>query len=65
MIQYIFKYLENEFLSTYPVTKQNNKYIVEKIQSEAKVFIELKNSGINRYNLLKKIDYKKIRYNKQ
>ena len=52
--------LENEFLSKYPVTKQNNKYIVEKIQSEAKVFIELKNSGINRYNLLKKkIDYKK------
>ena len=52
--------LENDLLSTYPVTKQNNKYIIEKVQLVAKSFIELKNEGLNKYNLMKKnIDYQK------
>jgi len=52
--------LENELLSTYPVTKQNNKYIIEKVQDVSKNLIQLKNEALERYELLKKnIDYKK------
>lgn len=52
--------LENDLLSTYPVTKQSSKYIIEKVQSKAKDIINLKNNGLNRYNLLNKnIEYQK------
>merc|ERR1711991_561005 len=52
--------LENQLLSTYPVTKQNSKYIIEKVQSKAKDIINLKNEGLERYGLLNKnIEYKK------
>ena len=52
--------LENQLLSNYPVTKQSSKYIIEKVQDTAKNIIELKNKGVERYNLLNKnIEYKK------
>ena len=52
--------LENQLLSTYPVTKQNSKYIIEKVQDKAKDIINLKNQGLERYSLLNKnIEYKK------
>lgn len=52
--------LENQLLSNYPVTKQNDKYVIERVQQRAKDIIELKNLGIKRYNLLNKdIEYNK------
>ena len=52
--------LEKDLLSTYPVTKQNSKYIIEKVQSKAKDIINLKNLGLQRYELLNKnIEYQK------
>ena len=50
--------LENELLSTYPVLKQSDKYIIEKVEDKAKKFIFLKNLAVNKDNLNKKnIDY--------
>jgi len=52
--------LENQLLSNYPVTNQSSKYIIEQVQIKAKDIIDLKNKGIERYNLLNKnIEYKK------
>ncbi len=45
--------LENDLLSMYPVTKQNSKYIIEKVQDKAKNIVELKNSGVKKNNLIK------------
>ena len=52
--------LENELISTYPVTKQNNKYVIEQIQNASRNIIDLKNEAIVKNDLLKKnIDYKR------
>ena len=50
--------LENELLSTYPVLKQSDKFVIEKVEEKAKKFIFLKNQAINKQQLQKKnIDY--------
>ena len=47
--------LENELLSTYPVLKQSDKFVIEKVEEKAKKFIFLKNQAINKQQLQKKI----------
>jgi len=56
--------LVNQFLSTYPVQKQNDKSIIEKVEQRAKECVDLKNIGLIKNKLLKanveyqqKLDY--------
>ena len=52
--------LENQLLSTYPVTKQNEKYIIERVQRRSETLIDVKNIGVNKNNLIKSnIEYDK------
>ena len=45
--------LENQLLSTYPVTKQNSKYIQQLIEHNVSRLIELKNRSIVKFNMYK------------
>ena len=45
--------LVNQFLSAYPVQKQNDKYIIEKVEQRAKECVDLKNIGLLKNKLLK------------
>jgi len=55
------KELENQLLSEYPISKQNEKFIQILVENNAKKIIELKNIGILANNMFKKdIEYKLI-----
>lgn len=50
--------IENQLLSTYPVLRQNDKFIMEKVERETKSIIDTKNIGIQVHDLIKNnIDY--------
>jgi hypothetical protein len=45
--------LENQLLSSYPVTKQSLKYIQQNVKNEVLSLIELKNNSIKKFNMYK------------
>jgi hypothetical protein len=47
------KELENQLLSEYPITRQDSIYIQQKVLSESKKLIDIKNKGIQKFNLIK------------
>lgn len=56
-----FQELENQILSTYPVTQQGSKFILDRVKLEVNELIEAKNLGIKKFNMLKdNIEYKVI-----
>ena len=56
-----FQELENQLLSTYPVTQQGSKFIIDKVKLEVNDLINVKNIGLEKYNMIKNnIEYKVI-----
>ena len=54
-----FQELENQLLSTYPVTQQGSKFILDKIKNDINNILETKNLGIQKYSMIKEnIEYK-------
>ena len=45
--------MENQLLSSYPVTKQGSKYIQQNVKNQVLSLIELKNNSAKKFNMYK------------